>query len=530
MSSVQTHRGEVYARNGVVAASQPLAVSAGLEILRRGGSAADAAIAVSAVLCVIEPGASHLGGDAFVITHRASDKSNLAFNGSGEAPHSATPEQFPNGIDHHGFRAATVPGLVSTWFAIHEEHGVLPMSDLLAPAIEYAESGFPANKGFVRRLKHHLKLYPDTKIFQTLGISTEIQVGDLVVQSDLAKSLTEISEQGRAAFYQGDIAKQLVNATEGWFNYEDLAQHHTRVSAPLTISYRDYFVHGQPPPSQGMILLEQLKIAEGYNLAELSESERIHIMVEVKKLAFEDRYQILGDPEKLDFNVEEILTVEHAKMRRAQISLEKANVEPTKENQEGSDTTYFLIADRDGNALSWIQSVFHGFGSSWAIPETGIILNNRLTGFSLDQSSPNYIAPGKRPAHTLNAWTVTRKDGSLSHVGGTPGANIQVQSNFQLIVNAIDLGLSPQQNAEAPRWQHLNKPGETSLNENFDGVLQIEGRYSQELGAELSKKGHTVQYLTDYGHGSAVQILHVLENGTYIAGSDPRSEGHAAGI
>lgn len=168
MAAQNTHRGNVFARNGVAAASQPLAVSAGIEILRKGGSAADAAIAISAVLCVVEPGASHLGGDAFVISYKSSDKSNLAFNGSGEAPHSATAEAFPNGIDKHGFRAATVPGLVSTWFAIHEEFGLLPMEELLAPAIEYAEEGFPANSGFVRRINHHLKLYPDTKLFETL--------------------------------------------------------------------------------------------------------------------------------------------------------------------------------------------------------------------------------------------------------------------------------------------------------------------------------------------------------------------------
>ena len=530
MTQMPTHRGNVYARNGVVAASQPLAVSAGLEILRRGGSAADAAIAVSAVLCVVEPGASHLGGDAFVITHRASDKSNLAFNGSGEAPNQANASEFPNGIDHHGFRSATVPGLVSTWFAIHEEFGVLPMADLLAPAIEYAESGFPANSGFVRRIKHHLKLYPETQLFETLGINTSLELGDLVVQQYLAESLRQIAEQGRAAFYEGEIAERLVHATNGWFSHEDLAQHRTRVLTPLTISYRDFYVHGQPPPSQGMILLEELKIVEGFDLAQMSESERIHVMTEAKKIAFKDRYEILGDPEHIDINVEKVLSEEHCKKQRAQISMSKANTKGSKENQEGSDTTYFLVADRDGNALSWIQSVFHGFGSSWAIPDAGIILNNRLTGFSLDKSSPNYIAPGKRPAHTLNAWTMTRRDGSLSHVGGTPGANIQVQTNFQLIVNAIDMKMNPQQNAEAPRWQHLNKPGETSLDESFEGVLQIEGRYSPEIKSELEEKGHTVNLLSDYGHGSAVQILEVLENGSYVCGSDPRSEGHAAGI
>ncbi len=530
MAAQNTHRGNVFARNGVAAASQPLAVSAGIEILRKGGSAADAAIAISAVLCVVEPGASHLGGDAFVISYKSSDKSNLAFNGSGEAPHSATAEAFPNGIDKHGFRAATVPGLVSTWFAIHEEFGLLPMEELLAPAIEYAEEGFPANLGFVRRINHHVKLYPDTKLFETLGISTSLEIGDLVRQPDLAQSLKEISAKGRSAFYQGDIAEKLIASSQGWFSQNDLDQHRTRVVPPLSVRYRDYFVHGQPPPSQGMILLEELRIAEGTDLASLSEADRIHLMVEAKKLAFADRYRILGDPEHVDVNVADILGDSHIAKRRAEIDLDKANNQPVSHNQEGSDTTYFLVADRDGNALSWIQSVFHGFGASWAIPGTGIVMNNRLTGFSLDPHSPNFIAPGKRPAHTLNAWTVTNKDGSLSHVGGTPGANVQVQANFQIIVNAIDLKMNPQQNVEAPRWQHLNKPNETSVEESFDGVLQIENRYSQETQDSLNAKGHAVQELPAYGHGSAVQLLYVLENGTYIAGSDPRSEGHAAGI
>ena len=530
MKTSSTHRGNVFARNGVVAASQPLAVSAGIEVLRRGGSAADAAIAVSAVLCVVEPGASHLGGDAFVITHKASDKSNLAFNGSGEAPHKATKAEFSQNIDLHGYKSATVPGLVSTWFAIHEQFGLLPMSELLAPAIEYAREGFPANSGFIRRISAHLKQFPETRLFETLGISTNLNPGDLVIQEELAKTLELIASEGRSAFYQGFVAKQLIHYSNGWFNEADLEKHRTRVVPPLTIPYRDYYVHVQPPPSQGMILMEELRIAEGFDLAALSEADRIHLMVEAKKISFADRYEILGDPEHTDVNVAAILSDDHVANRRKQIDIQKANVVDSKQNQEGSDTTYFLIADRDGNSLSWIQSVFHGFGASWAIPGTGVIMNNRLTGFSLDEDSPNFIMPGRRPAHTLNAWSITRKDGSLAFVGGTPGANIQVQTNFQLIVNAIDLKLNPQQNAEAPRWQHLNKPGESSLNESFDGVLQIEGRFSDETKQALEAKGHVTQYLTDFGHGSAVQILEVLENGTYIAGSDPRAEGHAAGI
>ncbi|MFM8751687.1 MAG: gamma-glutamyltransferase family protein, partial [Actinomycetota bacterium] len=339
-----------------------------------------------------------------------------------------------------------------------------------------------------------------------------------------------IAEKGRAAFYEGEIARALVDSSDSWFSLNDLSSHRTRVIRPLTVGYRDYFVHGQPPPSQGMILLEELRIAERFDLAQMTEVERIHVMVEAKKIAFADRYRILGDPEHIDVNVEEILSGNHIEKRAAEIDLSRANNVGVRENQEGSDTTYFLAADRDGNAVSWIQSVFHGFGASWAIPGTGILMNNRLTGFSLDESSPNFIAPGKRPAHTLNAWTITRKDGSLAHVGGTPGANIQVQSNFQLIVNAIDLKMSPQENAEAPRWQHLNKKKDSSGEELFDGVLQIENRIAQETLENLSSLGHEVEQLAAYGHGSSVQLLEVMENGTYIAGSDPRCEGHAAGI
>jgi gamma-glutamyltranspeptidase/glutathione hydrolase len=197
---------------------------------------------------------------------------------------------------------------------------------------------------------------------------------------------------------------------------------------------------------------------------------------------------------------------------------------------EGSDTTYFLVSDSEGNAVSWIQSVFHGFGSSWVIPETGILLNNRLTGFSLDPTSPNLIAPGKRPAHTLNAFTAVRPDGSLYLVGGTPGANIQVQTNLQLLTNVIDLKLNVQQAVEAPRWQHLNAPGLSSAEESGLGVLQIEDRVSANVFEELRTKGHEVVALAPWGHGSSVQLMEVLANGTFAFGSDPRCEGHASGI
>ena len=526
---MQTGRSVVYAKNGGAAASQPLAVSAAISVLKQGGSFIDAAIALSAVICVVEPGASHLGGDAFLVTHHAASKTNLAFNGSGEGTHAATPDAYKDGIPLHGYKSGTVPGLVSTWFEAHSRYGKLPVATLLEHAIDYAENGFPANAGFVKRIAGHLAIAPDTNVFKDMGIDVKVKIGDLVVQKNLAQSLREIAAGGRAAFYEGRIAQQLIKGSDGWFNADDLKAHTTRVLDPLSIKYRDLTVYGQPPPTQGMILMEELLLNERFDVASLSEADRIHVGVESKKIGFADRNAILGDPEFINVNVQKILSKENIDARLSQISMDTAmgDVAPV---SEGSDTTYFLVADKDGNAVSWIQSVFHGFGSSWIIPETGILLNNRLTGFSLDPESPNLIAPGKRPAHTLNAFTVVNPDGTLHLVGGTPGANIQVQSNLQLITNIVDLKMNVQEATEAPRWQHLNAPGQSSDEELGSGVLEIENRVPTAVLDQLHAKGHDVRPLAAWGHGSSVQLMQVLPNGTFAFGSDPRCEGHASGI
>lgn len=529
MIPIATHRGVVYARNGAAASSQPLAVSAAIEILRDGGSAIDAGIAASAVLAVIEPGASHLGGDAFLIVHEAKTKTNTALNGSGEAPHRATAENFPTGIDIHGYRAATVPGLVSTWFAAHERYGKLPIAKLLARAIDYAENGVAINARFARAVVAHKAAFPTTQVFATMGISDSLVGGDVVVQKDLAWTLKQIAAHGRSAFYVGEIAEKITAGTDGWFSNADLTNHHTRILDPLSIKYRDLIIHGQPPPSQGMIFLEGLKLAEGFDLSKLSTAELTHILVEAKKIGYADRYDVLADPDVVDVNLAKIFNDIHLAKRRAEIDLTKANNNLTKPLPEGNDTTYFLVADDEGNAVSWIQSVFHSFGSSFAVPGTGIVLNNRLTGFSLDPDSVNFIAPGKRPAHTLNAWLATNPDGSLRYVGGTPGGNIQVQSNLQLVVNLVDLGMNVQQAAEAPRWQHLTTPGNPNIEEDYFGVLEIENRFDQTTLDALAAKGHNLKLIPGYGHGSAVQLLEVLSNGSYAVGSDPRVDGQAAG-
>jgi len=397
---MQTHRGIVVAGRAGVAASQPLAVSAALQILTHGGSCIDAAIAASAVISVVEPWNSHLGGDAFCIHHHAATRTNLAFNGSGEAPHGATLDAFPSGIPLHGYESATIPGLVSTWFATHALHGRLPVKMLLEPAIAYARDGFPAGPCLVKKVHEHQELLNAHASLDSLGIPTNVSLGDIIRQPELATTLEDIAKNGREGFYGGRVADLIVDASGGWFSHDDLAAHKTRVLPPLAGRYRDLIVYGQPPPSQGMILIEELLLAAGYPLGDIAPAQRTHLLVEAKKLAFADRNRYLGDPEWRDIAVEQLFDTMHIARRRAEIDPFYATGTHIPTPHEGSDTTYFVVVDDAGDAVSWIQSVFHNFGSAWIPAGTGVLFNNRLTGFSLDPMSPNSIAPGKRPAHT----------------------------------------------------------------------------------------------------------------------------------
>jgi gamma-glutamyltranspeptidase/glutathione hydrolase len=517
-------RGLVVAKNGAAATSQPLATAAALAILGRGGTFADAAIAASAVLCVIEPWNSHLGGDAFLIVHDAKTRATLAYNASGAAPKAATIESYPEGVPIHGPRAVTVPGLVDAWFALHQRHGALPMAELLQAAIGYAHDGYPAGPRAVKKFAEFAALSG----LEALGTKTPA-LGELIRQPELAWSLEELARNGREAFYSGAIAHKIVAASQGHFTLDDLAAHRTRVLSPLSVGYRGLTVHCQPPPSQGMILAQELALAEGFALGELTEAERTHVLVECKKRAFADRFAHLADPEWRDIPLEQLLSEPYLAKRRAELG-EKASSVAAGALDEGQDTTYFLVADTSGNAVSFIQSIFHNFGSAWIPEGTGILFNNRLTGFSLDPTSPNVLEPGKRPAHTLNAWLATHPDGSLALVGGTPGANIQVQTNLQLIVNVLDLGLDPQEAVERPRWQHSSDGGNTGQSEEGLGVLELEDRADPSLFATLTERGHTVKPLGPWAHGSAAQLLQVLPSGAYAVGSDPRCDGHAGGL
>ncbi|MGQ9901478.1 MAG: gamma-glutamyltransferase family protein [Fimbriimonadales bacterium] len=517
-------RSAVYAQNGVVASSQPLAVSAGLHILRTSGTFVDAAIATSAVLCVVEPWASHLGGDAFVVLYDAARRRTLALNGSGAAPQAATPERFPSGIPVRGITAATVPGLVDAWFRLHALYGKLPISRLLEPATEYAEGGYPISTRKANLWRNASRSSELRPVLQgLLGQDRAPRAGETVRCLDTARALKAIAAGGRDAFYKGELARRLVAYSQqqgGWFEAEDLARHESDLTDPLRVRYRTFTVHGQPPVSQGIILMEALALLDGFDLRTMDATQRTHLMVEAVKCAFADRWAYLGDPRAVGNRAEALLTPDYIRERRAALSLERAQAIYAPGKLHDTNTTYFCIADREGNAISFIQSIYHPFGSGVVVD--GILLNNRMRGFSLHPDSPNHLAPGKRPMHTLNAYLITRGD-TLAYVGGTPGGDIQVQTNLQVITRLIDDGMEPQQAIEQPRWAW--QPAQST--DPSAGMLSLEAADDALLNA-LRARGHSVRTTPLGTHPSAVQVIQRVGT-SYCAGSDPRAEGHAGG-
>lgn len=518
-----TFRPTVRAANGVVATGHHLATAAGLAALREGGSAADAAITAAAVCAVVLPHRTSIGGDVFALVYDAGARTVTAFNGSGAAPAALDPAAFAGGFDERGARLATVPGCLAAWADILADHGRRGLDRALAPAIAYAAEGFPVSEVLADAITAEAdRLGADESCARTyLPRGRHLRPGEMLQQPDLAATLRAVAADGADAFYRGELGERFaagVAALGGWLSAEDLAVHRTERRDPITTSYRGLRVVGQPPVSQGHILLEELAIAEGLDLRGMGwgTAEQIHAMVEIKKIAFADRDAFAGDPRVVPFAAEELLSPEFVALRRRTIGSRAADrVEPA---ALPADTTYLAVVDRDGNAVSLIESVFSAFGAATIVPGTGILLNNRLSGFSLDPRSPNAVAPGKRPVHTLN--TVMALDGAAPRfVWGTPGRHAQVQTNFQLAVALIDHGLGVQEAIEAPRWFH-----------DLGRTLQLESRFPEHVRKALASKGHEIQLLGDWAEVTGgAQAVAVDANGVFAAGADPRREGYAAG-
>jgi gamma-glutamyltranspeptidase/glutathione hydrolase len=522
MTDAPPARGPVLGTHGMVASEYPLVSQTGVDVLRRGGNAFDAALAMSALLPVVKPHRNHLGGDAYILVYPRREGRVTAICSGGRAPAAATPDRYAGGIPAHGGGAVAVPGLVDAWQEFHARWCGMPRADLLAPAIGYARDGFPASRELALSLAAARLLfakYP-TMAAALYRDGAAPAFGAPYRQPALADTLDAIAQSGRDAFYRGAIAERIaaaVQASGGYVTAEDLAGHRADVLEPLSTEYRGCTVYETPPNSQGVILLEELNIVEGYDLGAWGHlsPDAVHHMVEAKKLAFEDRHRFAGDPAFADFEPRRLLTKEWAAQRRVTIDPTRARSVP--QPAPSHDTTSFVVADAAGNVCSFIQSIFANWGAALAVEGTGVIMNNRMAGFSLDPASPNVLAPGKRTMHTLNTYLVFR-DGRPYIVGNTPGADFQVQTNLQVITGIIDYGLDPQAAIDAARWG--DAPGGLLVEEEMPAATQ----------QELARRGHAVRPVPRVtAPMGRAQAIVVDESGTMIAGSDARGEGAAAG-
>jgi gamma-glutamyltranspeptidase/glutathione hydrolase len=507
--------------HGAVAAGHHLASQAGLDVLKAGGNAVDAGIAACGVLSVVKPEACGLGGDFFMLFFDAKTRRVTALNASGPAAALATVERFPNGISSHGPRAVSVPGAVDGWSNAVARFGTRSLGDLLAPAIAYADDGFPVSAYLAKVIRQHRDPLPSfAATFFPNGRPPE--AFEVLRQPDLATTLRAIARDGRDAFYEGDVAHRLdaaFRADDGLLRLDDLARYRSEWREPLRVAYRGYDVYELPPVSVGAVVLETANILEGFDLCALDHegADAIHLEVEAIKLALADRDRYFGDPAFVTIPLAELLSKEHG--ARARATIDPRSVIPkvgASSFSGGSDTSYIAVVDGEGNAVSCIQSIFHVWGSGWVAPGTGCVMNDRMAGFSLAPGHPNVLAPGKRTISTLNAVLVVRDD-RVHWVFGTPGAGAQTPTNVQLLTRVVDHGLNPQLAIESPRW--FSEGG---------AELRVESRIDDATIGELERRGHRITRVAafDWLLGGA-QMIHVNAHGVREAGADPRREGYA---
>jgi len=519
-------RGMVLSTRGMVCSAHPLASLTGVRVLESGGNFMDAALSVSAVLNVVEPYNSHLGGDAFLLLREAGDRRPKAINASGPAPSQASEDDFAEGIPVRGIRSVSVPGQLGAWEMIHERYASLSWTEILAPAIGYAAEGFPCNVRLAQAIVAAAPTLGSDPAWSSIFLpgGRPPRVGEIFVQKDLARTLKKVAKKGPEEFYVGSLGKEIASfsrAAGGLLTLQDLEVCEAEELEPISGTYRGFRIYEQPPVSQGHILLEELNIIEGYDLVsrEAEDPDVIHLMVEVKKLAFADRRAYAGDPERTEFSVDDLISKGWAAERRRLIDPKRAAETYAPGSTDDHDTTYFAVADGEGNSVSFIQSLFHGFGSGVVVPGTGVLLNNRMKGFSLDPKSPNRLEGGKRTIHTLNTYMIF--DGnSLLFVGGTPGGDKQVQTNLQVVTHLLDRGMNVQEAAEYPRW---------SSGEGLS--LSLERRFPDRTVEGLRQHGHDVNLVGPWEGGGAVQLIMIHPiSGALIGGSDPRCDGCAIGL
>jgi len=535
-------RSEVHATQGMAATSHPLATQIALDVLKAGGSAVDAAIAANAALGLMEPTGNGIGGDLFAIVWDPKTAKLHGYNGSGRSPKALSLKWFKdNGFESvpsHGPLPVTVPGTVDGWFALHGRFGKLPMKAVLAPTIRYAREGHPVAPivaYYWNRSVPRLSQFPGfTEQFTLDGKAP--QSGQIWKNPHLANTLQQIADGGRDAFYKGRIADTIdayFREQKGFLRKEDLAAHQGEWVDPVSTNYRGVDVWELPPNGQGIAALQILNILEGYDLKKygFGSIEHLHLFIEAKKLAFEDRARFYADPTYAKAPVAELISKPYAQKRRALIDMGKAarTVEAGHPALQEGDTIYLTTADRDGMMVSLIQSNFRGMGSGMTPPGLGFIFQDRGEQFVLKEGHPNSFAPGKRPFHTIIPAFIT-KDGKPWISFGLMGGAMQPQGHAQIVINLIDFGMNLQEAGDAPRIHHdgSTEPAGQNLPMNDGGVVNLETGFPYESIRALMRKGHRIEY-ADGPYGGYQAIRRDPETGVYTGASESRKDGHAAG-
>lgn len=529
-------RSEVIGQNGMVATSHPLATQIGLDILKQGGTAVDAAIAANIALGLMEPTGNGIGGDLFAIIWDAQSKKLHGLNASGPAPMNLSIDYFEQQglkkIPAYGPLPVTVPGAVDGWVKLHEKFGKLKFKSLFEPTIEYAEKGFPITETIAYYLDKSQKRFENYPNFSEVWIKNERmpQKGEIFKNPQLANTLRIIAEKGRAGFYEGEIAQTMANfvqAQGGFLTYDDLAGFHSEWTQPVSSNYRGYDVWELPPNGQGIAALQILNILENYDLKKMGlfSSEYIHLFTEAKKIVFADRAKYYADPHFSNIPVNELISKSYAKERAKLINLDKASKANDAGILKSGDTIYLTAADKFGNMVSLIQSNYRGMGSGMMPTGLGFMLQDRGELFSLDKNHKNALEGGKRPFHTIIPAFVT-KDGKPFISFGVMGGATQPQAHAQIIINMIDFGLNLQEAGDAPRIVHSGSSQPTGEVMTDGGSLSIESGFGKQIEQELSNKGHTIKY--QKGVFGGYQAI-MFKDGVYYGASETRKDGQAAG-
>ncbi len=530
-----SRRSVVYSRRGMVASSQPLASETGLRILQNGGNAADAAVAIAATLNVTEPTSTGLGGDAFCLFWDNKHKTVSGINGSGRAPKELSLDKLhklgiTDSLPSFSPHTVTVPGAADAWIETINRFGTMDLSDVLTPAIELAEDGFPIapiTSFFWQRGVKQLNNGPHADELLINGRAPK--PGEIMKNPFLANTFRELIEHGRAGFYEGRIAEAIVNLLNslgGLMTLDDLKNHHSTFDKPISVTYRGVDIYEIPPNGQGITALIALNILEGFDFSDINHlsSDYFHLLIETMRIAFADSRWYVADPTLVNVPINELLSKEYAKERRKLINFSYRNKEIKKGNPvTSSDTVYFCVVDGDGNACSFINSNYMGFGTGLIPKDCGFTLQNRGANFSLNPDHPNVIAPNKRPYHTIIPGMAI-KDKELYAPFGVMGGFMQPQGHVQVLVNMIDYNLDPQESLNIPRF--------CIMDGNTEGKVALEKGISIDVMANLAQRGHDIIPVSGWARaifGRGQIIKRDPETGVLAGGTDPRADGLVIG-